>query len=112
MAVSVNAHVARITASQRSAISLRLSGHSPQGRAPLPRRPNFRQNEPSEVLAGDPVGIVALAGGEIGAERQLCPTGIDEVPLSNLHSNQMPAHAIAGIQNNHSGAFACHWAME
>jgi hypothetical protein len=48
----------------------------PQGRVALPRLPNFRQNERSDV----PVhvsprfrGMAALADGEIVADRQVCP---------------------------------------
>jgi hypothetical protein len=46
------------------------------GRAVLPRRPNFRQNKQSEVLTRVAASLAALAGGEIGAEPQLCPTRV------------------------------------
>src|ERR1035441_6484676 len=62
-----------------------------RGRAALPRRPNFHQNERSDVLAcAYPHGfasIAALAGGEIGANRQVCPTIVgDCVELHTLFS--------------------------
>jgi hypothetical protein len=53
-----------------------------QGRAALPRRPNFRQDEQSDVLVCvsliDFAGIAAFAGNEIGANRQVCPTIVAE----------------------------------
>jgi hypothetical protein len=44
------------------------------GRAALPRRPNFHKNNRGEVLPCFTARLAALAGGEIGAEQQLCPT--------------------------------------
>jgi hypothetical protein len=43
------------------------------GRALL-RRPNFRKNKRSDVLARPAASIAVLAGGEVRAKRQLCPT--------------------------------------
>jgi hypothetical protein len=50
------------------------------GRAALPRRPNFHQNDRSDVLArvaNGSASIAALAGDEIGANRQVCPTIVE-----------------------------------
>jgi len=60
------------------------------GRA-LPRRPNFHQNEQSDVLAcvypHGSASIAALAGGEIEANRQVCPAivgGSQAVPIADF----------------------------
>src|SRR5438128_84761 len=101
MAVSVNAQIARIIASQRSAISLCLSG-----RAALPRRQNIRPND-----GCDSPDIAALADGENEEERQLCPTELDT--FRSRQTDHPAAHAIAGKQNHHKpGASACQRAME
>jgi hypothetical protein len=44
------------------------------GRAALPRRPNFHKNNLGEILPCFTARLAALAGGEIRAEQQLCPT--------------------------------------
>jgi hypothetical protein len=62
-------------------------------RQSLPRRPNVFQNERSDVL--EPHGsasIAALAGGEIEANRQVCPTIVGSG--AKLH----PAEASMQIQ--------------
>jgi hypothetical protein len=44
------------------------------GRAALPRRPNFHKDNRGRVLPCFTALLAVLAGGEIGAEQQLCPT--------------------------------------
>jgi hypothetical protein len=51
------------------------------GRAARPRRPNFHKNNPGEILLCFTARLAALAGGEIRAEQQFCPTTM--LPATN-----------------------------
>ncbi len=78
------------------------SRHPSQGRATLPRRSIFHQNERSHVPAPMAASGAGLAGGELGAERQPDPALVHgpswRPPLQNLASE---LQAIPDQPGNH-----------